>query len=80
MNGKSPNWLKFLKINSVGQVKSACGPDELGAVVSARSWLELADILLGCGTVIDHPGEEGILERTESSPDPSGMSLGGWRG
>lgn len=28
LNGKSPIWLKFLKINAAGQVKSACGPDK----------------------------------------------------
>lgn len=52
MNGKSTSWLKFLKINPAGQLKSACGPEEAQGPWSGFSGLDRPpDILPGWGTV-----------------------------
>lgn len=68
LNGKSPNWLKFLKINTAGQVKSACGPDEacgLWLVLSGPEWT-----LTSCLAVAQYDLSlrgEGTLSRTEAT-------------
>lgn len=46
LNGKSPNWLESLKINTAGQVRSASGPDQ-----ACRPWLVFS-VLYGNSSIL----------------------------
>lgn len=70
-NGKSPSWLRFLKINTAGQVKSACGPDEAYGLWLMFSGLD-GTLLTSCLAVVRcdlSPREEGTPDGTQATPE-----------